>query len=260
MLIAGTAFKGYAIAASDGTIGTAKTFLFDDSTWKIRWLVVDTGHWLSGRKVLIHPSAIGAVDHELQQLPVALTKAQIEASPDIAQDRPVTAQMESGLYDYYGWDPYWGPNYYGPMVFGLGAFAPMPREGSLTGRIDAPEADAMQRNFDDGDVHLRDMSVVADYHIDAKDGSIGHVQNFLLDDATWAIRYLIVDTSNWWMGQQVLIAPYAVTEFDWGAKKIHLNVTRETVRSSPKWDPLAIIDHDYESHLHRHYGWPNTGW
>ena len=143
----------------------------------------------------------------------------------------------------------------------IGVIARVPfDEGSLTGRIDAPEADAMQRNFDDGDVHLRDMSVVADYHIDAKDGSIGHVQNFLLDDATWAIRYLIVDTSNWWMGQQVLIAPYAVTEFDWGAKKIHLNVTRETVRSSPKWDPLAIIDHDYESHLHRHYGWPNTGW
>lgn len=112
MLVAGSALKGYAIEASDGRIGTVKTFLFDDATWKMRWLVIDTGHWLTDRQVLVHPSAIGLPDHERQHMPVNLTKAQVEASPDIQQDRPVTMQMQDHLYDYYGWYPYWGPDYH----------------------------------------------------------------------------------------------------------------------------------------------------
>ena len=261
MLIVGSALKGYAIEASDGHMGTVETFLFDDATWKIRWLVIDTGHWLTGRQVLVHPSAIGLPDHERRQLPVKLTRAKVEASPDIQQDQPVTMQMQSHLSDYYGWDPYWGPNYYGDYygagMIGLGPSRfPMP----FTAR-DAPiHADTLQRGSDDGDPHLRSMTAVRGYHIHATDGSIGHVENFLVDDVTWAIRYLIVDTRNWWPGAHVLISPYAVQSIDWSNNQIHLTVSRDAVKSSPPWNPIDIIEQVYEQRLHQHYGWPGHGW
>ena len=114
MLLVGSALKGYAIAASDGRIGTVSDFLFDDRTWKVRWLVVDTGNWLPGRMVLIHPSAIGQADYERRELAVTLTMEKVKGSPDLMQDQPVSQQMEYHLYDYYGWDQYWGgASYFG---------------------------------------------------------------------------------------------------------------------------------------------------
>lgn len=258
MLVAGSALKGYAIEANDGRIGTVRTFLFDDTTWKIRWLVIDTGHWLTDRQVLVHPSAIGSADHKLHHLPVNLTKAQIEASPDIRQDEPVTMQMESHLYSYYGWDPYWGPDYYGAGLAGVGMAggfgAPYPRGQR------ALESDRIQRGSDDGDPHLRSMLAVQDYQIHATDGTIGHVENLLLDDATWTIHYLIVDTRDWWFGVHVLIAPYAVSSIDWSEKQIRLNVSREQVKTSPPWDPASLVESMDERGLHEHYGWPGFGW
>jgi hypothetical protein len=258
MLIAGSALEGYTIEATDGRIGTVKTFLFDDTNWKIRWLVIDTGHWLTGRQVLIQPSAIGRPDHELQNLPVNLTKSQVEASPDIAQDQPVTLQMQSQLHSYYGWDPYWGPDYYGGGLAGMGMTGGfgMPYLGGERAREDK----TIQLGSEDGDPHLRSMLCVAGYHIEADDGAIGHVENFLLDDATWTIRYLIVDTRNWWPGAHVLIAPFAVQSIDWDDKKIRLSVSREKVRASPPWDPAKEIDQMYERRLHGHYNWPGFGW
>lgn len=273
MLIVGSALKGYAIEASDGRIGTVKTFLFDDRTWKIRWLVIDTGTWLTGRQVLIHPSAIGQPDHEEQHLPVHLTKAQVEASPDIQQDQPVTMQMQSHLYGYYGWDPLWGPDFYGAGMSGMG-MAGLGASGlgmaglGMGGGSGTPylsearemEADTMQRGDEGGDPHLRSMTAVRGYHIHATDGSIGHVENFLLDDATWAIRYLIIDTRNWWPGAHVLVSPYAVASIDWDENQIRLNVSRNQVKTSPPWDPVAVVDKIYEQRLHGHYGWPGYGW
>ena len=265
MLIVGSALKGYAVEASDGRIGTVKTFLFDDTTWKIRWLVIDTGHWLTGRQVLVHPSSIAAPDHERQHLPVNLTKAQIEASPDIQQDEPVTMQMQDHLYSYYGWDPYWGPDYYGGGLMGIGTSGlGMPFFGQSLAQSQSREmamdTDTLQRGSDDGDPHLRSMTSVRGYHIHATDGSIGHVENFLIDDVTWAIRYLIVDTRNWWPGAHVLISPYAVESIDWSASQVRLNVSRDLVKSSPPWDPVAVVELMYERRLHTHYGWPGYGW
>ena len=257
MLIVGSALKGYALEASDCRIGTVKTFLFDDTTWKIRWLVVDTGHWLTGRQVLVHPSAIGLPDHERQRLPVTLTKAQVEASPDIQQDQPVTMQMQSHLYGYYGWDPYWGPDYYGGGLTGPGTSGiGMP----FFGQGAAVNTDMLQRGTEDGDPHLRSMTAVRGYQIHATDGAIGHVENFLVDDVSWAIRYLIVDTRNWWPGAHVLISPYAVASIDWSQNQVRLNVSRETVKASPPWDPVTIVEQMYEQRLHQHYGWPGHGW
>ena len=255
MLLAASALKGYAIEASDGRVGTVTDLLFDNSSWNIRWIVVDTGTWLTARKVLLHPSAVTRPDYERQELSVALSRHQIEASPSIHQDQPVSQQAENSLYDYYGWDPHWGGTYFGgggiapplsaPPYFGMSALRePM-------GAVQVP---------DEGDPHLRSVAEVTGYHILASDGEIGHAENFLIEDATWSIRYLIVDTSNWWLGRHVLISPYAVSKVSYAERQIAMGVDRDKVKSSPPWDPAAMIDTYYEKRLHRHYGWQGYGW
>ena len=204
MLLAGSALKGFALEATNGKLGTVSDFLFSDETWRMRWLVVDTGVWLTGRKVLIHPSAIGGADYEHRELPVALTKAQVEGSPDILQDRPVSRQMENDLYGYYGWDPLWSGGFYGGGAMTL-PFVPSSYLGdtALLERTDFEDQD------EHDDPHLRSMTAVTGYHIHASDGEIGHVENLLVDSASWRIRYLIADTRNWWPGKHVLLSPAA---------------------------------------------------
>lgn len=255
MLLVASALKGYAIEASDGRIGTVSDLLLDDSSWKLRWLVVDTGTWLSDRKVLLHPSAIGQPDHERRALPVNLTTHQVEASPGSMTDRPVSQQMESNLYRYYGWDPMWG----GSSYFGTGGIASPISAPPLFG-ADARDAATGDTLLDEGDPHLRSVAEITGYHIAATDGEVGHVENLLIDDVTWSVRYIIVDTKNWWPGKHVLLSPYAVSKIEWGVREVGVDVSKEKVRESPPWDPAAIIDQYYEKRLHTHYGWPGYGW
>lgn len=257
MLYAISAIHGYAIEASEGPIGTVDDVLFDDRSWKIRWLVVATGSWLAERKVLLHPTVVIDTDHDLKRLSVNLTKARVEGSLDIAQDLPVSRQIESNLYDYYDWDPMWGA----VSDFDAGAIAVPIRMPLL--EEDAGHFRPFQAapgNHDDGDPHLRSLSEVTGYDLEAKDGGIGHVENFLFDDVEWILRYLVVDTRNWWPGKHVLLSTRAVTAIDWPKSRIELDVTRETVRSGPEWDPAAVIDRAYEMRLHHHYGWSGYGW
>ena len=253
MLLAGSALKGFALAATDGRLGTVNDLLFSDETWTIRWLVVDTGVWLTGRKVLVHPSAIGRADYERRELAVALTMAQVESSPDILQDEPVSRQMENDLYGYYGWDPLWSGGFYvgGEMTSPI---APSSYFGNST-RLEQTDAGDSDEH---GDPHLRSMKAVTRYHIHAGDGEIGHVENLLVDSASWTIRCFVVETRNWWPGKHVLLSPVAIREISWANHEIRLDVTRDQVKASPRWDPLTNIDHNYTRQLQSHYGWRET--
>jgi sporulation protein YlmC with PRC-barrel domain len=255
MLLVASALKGYAIEASDGRLGTVSDFLFDDKTWKLRWLVVDVGSWLVGRTVLIHPSAIAQADSERRELGVTLTKGQVESSPETRQDEPVSRQIEYNLHSYYGWDPLWAGNSY----FGGGAMA----SPLLSPSISPPlfgEAAGIGAGANEGDPHLRSIAAVTGCHIHASDGHIGHIADFLVDSASWTIHYLIVDTRNWWPGRHVLISPHAVQDISYLEHEIRLTVSKERVMSSPVWEPSAIIERAFQQRLHRHYAWPGYGW
>lgn len=258
MMLVGSALRRFAIEAIDGRIGQVSDFLFDDLTWKIRWMVVDTGTWLTGRKVLIHPSAISEPDYAHESVSLRLTRGQVKGSPDIRTDQPVSRQMEDNLYGYYGWDPLWGNgNYFGSYPYTMGSpLVPMARSGGG----DLLEANQRGSALDSGDPHLRSIHAVTGYHVHATDGAIGHVENFLIDDADWGIRYLVVDTKNWWAGKHVLISPYAVRKISWLDHEVRLDVSRDFVKGSPPWDPVAAIDESYERQLHDYYGWPGYGW
>ncbi len=259
MLFAVSGLEGCPVRARDGDIGAVKDFLFDDENWKIRRMAVDAGHWLPGRQVFIHPSAIAPRElppkprlpmmspGETLELTVNLTKDQIEAGPHSREDDPVTTDMEALLYDYYGWDPYWGATHFG------GAVLPN-AEARIVGDAARREADAEIPPVDGGD-HLHSVAAIKGYYVHALDGDIGHVENLLADDTNWGIRYLVIATRNWWPGKVVQLSPYAVKDIDWFGQHINMNVTRDQVRSAPAWDPLALADEVNEEQFHRHFGW-----
>ena len=199
------ALKGYRLDSLDGEIGKVKEFYFDDKYWTIRYLVADSGNWLSDRLVLISPHALLAVNKEEQNIAINLTKKQIEDSPPLKSDKPVSQQYENEYYIYYGWPTYWMGSYpWGPypyIVHNRGVFS---RE------------DAEKKKWDP---HLRSTNVVSGYHIQASDGEIGNVEDFIIEDETWAIRYLIINTRNWWPGKEVLVSPKLIEQVSWDESK-----------------------------------------
>jgi sporulation protein YlmC with PRC-barrel domain len=255
MLIVASALKGYGIHSSEGRLGSVRDLLIDDTTWKVRWVVVDTGSWLTSRKVLLHPQALGTPDYEREAFSVALTRRQIEDSPSIETDEPVSLQMQNSLYNYYGWAPLWGGSY-----FGGGAMASPISGPAYFGMASERASERFNRSDDQGDPHLRSGESIVSYHMEASDGAIGHLENLMVNDENWTIHYLIVDTRNWWPGKHVLISPFAVTNINFSDRQIALNVTSEQVKSSPPWDPVVAIDTYYQQQLHNHYGWRGYGW
>jgi hypothetical protein len=261
MLRVTSTLKGTAIEANDGKLGSVADLLFDDRTWKIRWLVVDTGTWLTDRKVLIHPSAVRSIDKDGANITCDLTRAQIEASPGLTTDEPVSLQMENHLYDYYGWNPMWGASMFGGGAIAMPLSSPpyfggIGQGAAATAMVD----DMVERDGNrEADPNLRSIVEVSGYDTEASDGAIGHVQDFLLDDAAWDIRYLVANTRNWWPGKHVLVSPFAVREISYAHREVRLDVTREKVKGSPPWDPADEPDIDYERRLHAHYGWPGYG-
>lgn len=245
--------KGYEIHASDGLVGTVTDFLFDDATWVVRWLVVDTGHWLPGRKVLLPPSALGYVNHIGHQFNVLLTRQQVKDCPGVEVHEPVSRQHEARIYDYYGWSPYWGnPSIAGAIGYGdtiLGASMTVPPFGLMQREKDIDDSEQSKQ-----ELTLRSVDEITGYAIHAVDGEIGHVEDVLVEDDDWTIRYLVVETKNWWHGNKVLVSPLAVTDIRWTERQVRLGVDRQRVQNSMAYDPLEIVDFSHEKTTLRYEG------
>jgi len=242
VLINAKTLDGFTLQSLDGEIGKVKEFYFDDQHWAIRYLVAETGDWLLGRQVLISPYALGAITTEKQHISVHLTKKQIEDSPLLTSDKPVSRQFELDYYGFYGWPTYWG----GPYMWGYSPYL-MRSQGKQTNTNSGGKA---------WNPHLRSTHSVSGYHLQAVDGEIGHVQDFIIDDETWAIRYLIIDTKNWWPGKKVLISPRWAERVSWDESKVFVNLSRNAIRQSPEYKADSIPTRVYETGLHGHYDRP----
>lgn len=232
--------KGFTLGAQDGDIGKTKDAYFDDAAWGLRYLVVDTGKWLPKRKVLIAPAALDGVQLGDRRIAVSLTREQIENSPSIAADQPVSRQHEVDLLQYYGWAPYWGGGF-------VGAFP-----AALPTALDADESEDAED--EDHDPHLRSAEEVRGYHLEASDGSLGHVDDFILGTDDWVIRYLVIDTRNWLPGRKVLVAVPWVARVDWHAHRVGCDLGRAQIESGPAYDPGTPISRPYEQRLYAHFG------
>ncbi len=210
--------ESYTIAATDGDIGTVVDFLVDDDRWTVRYLVASTGHFFLGRRVLISPICFRQADWPTKSFHVQLTMDKVKHAPGIDGDPSVSRQYETKLSEYYAYAVYWTDH----------AVAT-------------------------GDRHLRSTDEVRGYRVQGSDEQLGHVEDFLIDDHAWEVKYFVVDTS-WLSGERVLVAPHWATRISASERTVFLSETRDAVRGSPAWDPHAPIDRAYETRLHEHYG------
>jgi len=201
---------GYGMQATDGEIGEVVDFYFDDETWTIRYLVVKTGNWLSGRKVLVSADGLAPTDIKPDLFPISITKEQIRKSPDIDTDKPVSRQQEAMLNQHHFWENYWGSGSYGGEM-GIPNRRPV--------RIKEIDRDPKE------DIHLRSITEVDGYTIHATDGEIGHINDFIVDDQTWRLIDLIVDTHNWIGGKKVLVAVAHVHSISFLNRLVYVNIT-----------------------------------
>ena len=218
---------------ANGALGKVRDFYFDDETWTLRYLVVETGSWLSGRSVLILPKFLGPVDRKKHSIAVNLTKEQIEKSPSIDTAKPVSRQHEAEYLSYYGAQPYWFAVYHA---------IPLP-----------PPAVETPRKKKKGDPHLRSSLEVTGYRIKANDGDVGHVEDFILDDQTWRVHYLVADTRDWWPGKKVAVAPSWIEKISWRSGEVSICLPRAVLQRAPEYDASRPVSAKYEQRLLRYY-------
>lgn len=235
--------NGFTIGGTDGEIGKVKEFYFDDNSWTIRYIIVETGSWLSGRKVLLSPLAVIKTDWKEKVFIVDLTTEQIKNSPNADTDKPVSRQHERELYGYYNWgSTYWG----GGMGMGMYPIAMDPTM--------LKENDVSVNDTTDDDPHLRSTDKVTGYNIKATDGEIGDVEDFIISDSNWSIDFILVDTGNWFPGKKVLIAPKMIKEINWETSTVIVNASEDKVKNSPEYQPDEELSESYEANLQNYYG------
>jgi len=239
MLIKTNALKGYTLKSLDGDMGSASEFYFDDQFWTIRYFVVNPGSWLFGKKVLVSPYSVKGIDSAEEKVSVFLTKKQIEESPSIDTHEPISRHYEDTFNGYYGFPDYWG----GPYVWGNYPY--IERDSSKWNVVGLKEKG--------WDRHLRSTQEVTGYHIGAIDGEIGHVDDFIVDDKTWMVRYLVVSTKNWWPGKRVLISPKWIEKVSWEEREVAVGLSRETIKDAPEYTEEVLLTREYESSLYGHY-------
>ncbi|MEX1020319.1 MAG: PRC-barrel domain-containing protein [Litorilinea sp.] len=277
MLRKATEMLGYNISAQDGEIGHVEDFYFDtnevgETAWTVRYMVVDTGFWIFGRKVLIAPDALGTPDWDHKLMPVAMTKEQIKDSPEMQAGQPVTREYERNLRSYYGWPIYWGvpptnpaPGTMSPMTGSPTTGAGYAHDAPVTtsvetrsqfgpGREEVPDEVAIaMRKAEGSSRQIHSVDKLNGFSILAQDGEIGGVSDVFIDDANWEIRYLLVDTGTWLPGRAVLIAPQWIEQLNLDDSTVKVAMTQEQIENSPEYDPAGGVDRDYEGALYNYY-------
>jgi hypothetical protein len=258
--------EGFAIHATDGVLGRIRDFYFDDESWVLRYFVVETELQSSSRRTLISPMAMGIPNWSDKIIPCTLTREQVRNAPDIDTDKPVSRQHEIGYSGYYGYPNYWG----GGGLWGAGMYPDVLQAGMdlatanygnqparrLAWQSKSKNSETRRQN----DLHLQSANSVMRYYVHASDGDIGHVEGILVEEKTWAIRYIIVNTSNWWLGHEVLIAPEWIEDVYWAESKLMVALSRQVIKDAPEYDPKAPVTREQEKLLHAFYGhsgyWP----
>jgi hypothetical protein len=237
---------GYTISAKDGELGKVSEFYFDDLTWSIRYLVVETRNWLFEKKVLIPHAALSITDWKLRTFQVNLTMEQVRNSPDFESEKTVSRQHEIELFQYYAFPFYWEDGFY---VQGVGMVPIIPNMEKKS--IKEQDESALQLNEDP---HLRSTKKVKGYYIHASDGEIGHVADYIIDDEKWNLCFVVVDINNWLPGRKVLVSPLWINHIDWNESKVVINLSKDAIKNSPVFDADQPIGRDYGKELFKHYG------
>jgi len=233
---------GYTIKGTDGEIGKVEDFYFDDRTSTIRYMVVKTGGWFSEKKVLVSPEAFQKAEWESETFSVNLTKEKIKNSPDIDTEKSVSSQQEVLMRGYYGY------GMYGQMGLGMWGY-PIDEIRATEAEIEKTKA----IEHSDDNPHLRSIQEVTGYKIIATDGDVGEVEDFIIDDVTWKIHFLVVEIGNWFSGKKVVISPHRIKDVKWQQQNVIINHSQDEVKNSPEYDSSQPMNDTYEHSLHDYY-------
>lgn len=229
---------GFSLSATDGEIGKVKDFYFDDNTWKIRYLVVETGNWLFGRKVLIAPHAILHSLEESRTIAVSMTKEQVKNSPDIDTDKPVSKQSEADLYQHYAWP-------YGSAGMGY------PSAAMITGAAElSNEMDNVEHHYDK---HLRSYKHITDYKVYNEDGPVGDTEDFLLNTEDWTLPYLIVHTPVSSSNEKTVIPTRKIRSIDLNTYMVLIDLSTASLASSLKIAPGGFLSEEQQQRLFNNF-------
>lgn len=229
-----TDWRGATITARDGDVGSIDDVYFDDQHLTVRYLVVDTGGWLNHRRVLISPYSVRTDASTESQIHVDLTRSQVENSPPIEADEPVSRLYEKAHADYYRYPYYWA----GPFAWGPGAYPALTagamRNTAAAAESPTAEEEATQQALEAARrSHLRSSRELIGYQAEARDGSVGRIDDFLIDDQSWSVQQIVVDTRKWLPGGQVTVPADAVQDINWAASEVHLDMDRESIKHGP---------------------------
>lgn len=213
---------GYSIAAQDGDIGILEEFYLDDETLTIRYIVVGTGHWWLGKKVLIPTDLLDPADWALKSFPVNLTRDQIKNSPGIDTEKPVSRQQESELYKHYGNAIYWTPHVFSKSIWGLNGILP-----ATTERVSGKDIESDERR--NSELHLRSTRTLSGYRVQGTDGKIGKVEDLIIEDKMWVLHQFVIDTSVWFPGKRLLMSSKCIKEISWDDSIIFVDMSGNDV-------------------------------
>jgi sporulation protein YlmC with PRC-barrel domain len=227
--------KSYEVIGKDGELGKLDDFLIDDAEWTVRELVVRSGSWLAGRRVVILPHSVIGIDTEEKAVGVSLTRQQIEDAPvaPLDADNLLARHFESVLYDYYAFPYYW----MGPYLWG---YSILPN-GVAEAEVGGGKAEEIKRLRESQIRHVRSFQVANGFSIRCRDGAMGDVEDMIFDDKSWSVSYLVVDTSKYLFGKNVLVPPEAIKEVNWLEATIYLDMTKAEVEARPKFKSIDDI-------------------
>jgi uncharacterized protein YrrD len=254
MLHSAKELLGLSVAETDGELGTIDDLYFDDAQWTVRYLVVDTGGWMTGRDVLIPIHALQSVDWAEETLRVGLTRQQIKDSPGIDAAKPVSRQHETDLYNHYGYPYYWT----GPYLWGATSF-PTIVHAEPFGDMNRPQEVArVEQEREHQDPHLRSAKEVIGYAIEATDDNVGHIEDLMIDDKEWSVRLIAVDTDHWWPDKSVLLSPQRIRGISWSDSRVKVDLNRSEVENSEEYDPANPPPLGPKYDLYRRFGMPHS--
>jgi hypothetical protein len=216
---------GYNMVATDGEIGKVIEFFFDDEIWFVRYMILKTGDWLHGRKVLISPDALKKTSWETGVFSVNITKEQVRDSPAIDTDKPVYRSQEIELYAHYDWESEWGSQFYDGGSMGESNPVPIPDREILTA---VDKADIRSND----QLHLRSTAIFLKFKIQATDGAVGPLVDLVMDDQSWKILYLVAEIPGLPGKTKILIAVDHIRKIEWDLAIVFVDITLAAVEGS----------------------------
>ena len=261
MLRSAKTIIGYHLQAQNGKIGTCSDFLFDEEYWSVRYMVADTGGWLSGKKVLVSPQLFGDPSWASRTFPVLLTKEEIEKAPSLDTHEPVSRRYEKMWLNHFGFKYYWITS--GGLAPGYVISSPYQPTSKSDAADTAPEKKSPDNQqvendtADDDEIRLRSVNEIVGYRINARGELFGEVEEFIVDDTTWIIRYVVMNTGGWFSGKKVLAPPEWIESISWHDRDVVMNVVRSSIEACPEYEPSRPINREYEQVLYDYHGKPH---